>query len=344
MWLDNRYPRVSGLMSTDTVGRLAKYENQRQWQDVFSRNVALAINLIEWEGLPETCDAYFMEEMLLFTGKCCILYDPDWQAYLSLPCTIAAGQNIYYDHSYYKAYSLNYEKVFMAITHWNATLFDKFAQFSGGDTSPIKGVVFKDNYLEYPMIETIEMYTTKMVDAMRTIDVIAKQLKLPSIIETDEESKLAIQKAIGMIDENYLAIYANKSIAKALKESKVMLTGVQGQTLEAAWNHYNSLQAQYLTALGINNLNTSDKKERLLVDEVNSNNDSIQLNIAYRLDMRMHAAENYKAAFGQEISCKLRHDYEEAAMDSIMQNGGEGGGNSNYDDARGKQGSERQTV
>ena len=324
-------------MSTEIVSRLAKYENQRQWQDVFSRNVSMAVNLIEWEDLPDTCDAYFIEELLLFTGKCCILYDPEWGAYLSLPCTIAAGQNIYYDHSYYKAYSLNYEKVFMAITHWNASLFNKFAEFSGGDTSTIKGVVIKDNYLEYPLIETIEMYTNKMVDAMRTIDIVSKQLKFPSIIETDEESKIALQKAMAMIDENYLAIYSNKAIAKALKESKVMLTGVQAQILEAAWNHYNSVQAQYLTALGINNLNTSDKKERLLVDEVNSNNDSIQLNIAYRLDMRMHAAENYKAAFGKEISCKLRHDYAEQAEESIMQNGGVGGGNSYNDDARGKQ-------
>lgn len=334
MWLESMYPRMNGLLSTDTLSRFAKYQNELQWQDVFSRNVALAINLIEWEGLPETCDSYFMEEMLLFAGRCCILYDPEWNAFLSLPCTIASGQNIYYENSYYKAYSINYEKVFMAITHWNASLFDKFAQFSGAESTPVKGVVIKDNYLEYPLINTIETYTTKMVDAMRTIDVVAKQLKIPSIIETDEESKIALQKAISLIDENVIAVYTNKAITKALKESKVMLTGIQAQIIESAWNHLNSLQAQYLTALGVNNLNTADKKERLLVDEVNSNNDSIQLNMSYRIDQRLHACENFMYAFGMDISCKVRHDYSEQIVS--MTNGNKGvdtSGNSNNDDA-----------
>ena len=62
---------------------------------------------------------------------------------------------------------------------------------------------------------------------------------------------------------------------------------------------------ELLTFLGINNSNT-DKKERLLVDEVNSNNDFILVNIDHMYDERKRAVEEINKKFNLNITVDKR--------------------------------------
>lgn len=317
MWYTKRFP-FADMCLKDTSSRglrkLAEMENSRQWQDVFNRLVSIAINIFEWENLPETCDNYFLESVLLWNANACIIKDPKTNAFLSLPCTSSSNMNVYYENTYWKAFSVNYSERFLALTKWNKNIvadvtqgFDE--QTDQNITIPL-GVVCHDNPAEYPLIETVSIYTDKIVDTMRAIDVVTKQLKLGALIETDEDSKTAIQQAVNAIDANVIAVYARRDIAKTIKDSRAISVGSSPAVLESLWNHYNNLYSGFLTAFGINNLNTGDKKERLLTDEVNSNNEQIELNSAYRLDQRLHFCENFNSIFGTNISCRLRHEYE----------------------------------
>lgn len=309
-WVQKQYKFLHGTYDNKLLKKLAEYENNRQWQDVFNRLVSKAVNQYEWTGsVPETIDPYFFEEQLLFRGFACWVKLTD-DIYWSLPCVPVGTQNIYYEHNYYRAVSIGFSKEFRAITHYNKDVFDLINQIDSSNTAELDGCVCFDNTQKYPMIETISIYTDKIVDAMRTIDVLAKQLKIGSIIETDEDSKLAIQTAIAQVDQNVLAIYANSSIATKLKESKALMTGQAPTALVAAWNHLTSLWSEFNTAFGINNMNRTEKRERLLVDEVNANNEEVDLNEQYRLDQRLHFCENLKAAFGINVSCKLKHEVE----------------------------------
>lgn len=308
MWATSLYPFTRKILKSDskTLRKLAAYENDRQWQDVFNRLVALAENKYEWIGLPETCDQYFMEKILLWTGTCCIIYDNERGGYLSLPCVTASSQNLYYDSSYYRAVSLGYSKPFRAITHYNKDIFTKISTISTNITERL-GVVISDNQEEYPIINTIMMYTDKIVDAMRALDVASKQLKIPMLIETDESSKVSSQIAVKDIDENVMAIYAKKNLKDRMMETKSIPTGASPEIVVTLWQHLHNLQSEALTALGYNNQSNTDKKERLIVDEVNSNNQFITENTNYRLDSRKHACENLKACFGLDVSVKVRN-------------------------------------
>ena len=146
---------------------------------------------------------------------------------------------------------------------------------------------------------------------MRAIDTLAKQLKYSSIIETDEDSKVAMQQAIKDIDQNIIAIFASSAISTRLRESKAIPTNNAAAALTTAWNDLTSTWSEFNTALGINNMNRTEKRERLLVDEVNSNNQETKANGFYRLDQRLHFCENMKAAFGLDITCVERHPIEE---------------------------------
>lgn len=321
MWLRQYYPfmcgRSPGRNSKD-LRKYAEYENNRQWQDVFNRLVSIAINIYEWEGLPDTCDPYFLETILLWQAQACIIEDKKKGGFLSLPATPASQMNLYYQNTYWRAYSLGYSQKFLALNKWNKDIYKTAVTvIDEPDDSLPTGCVCLDNSMSYPLIETVRMYTDKLVDVMRAIDVKVKQLKLGFIIETDEESKTSIQQAIKDVDQNVLAVYARRDIAKAMKESKSINTGSTPMELETLWKHYDNIMSAFLTAFGINNLNTADKKERLLSDEVNSNNEQIALNAAYRLDQRLHFCENFNAVFGTNVTCRIKHSYIENDPDNL---------------------------
>lgn len=320
MWLRQYYPFMCGKNSarnSKELRKYAEYENNRQWQDVFNRLVSIVTNIYEWDGLPDTCDQYFLETILLCQAQACIIYDEKKGGFLSLPSTPASQMNLYYQNTYWRAYSLGYTQKFLALTKWNKDIYKKATPFiDETETLPI-GCVCTDNIMSYPLIETVRIYTDKLVDVMRAIDVKVKQLKLGFIIETDEESKTAIQQAVHDVDNNVLAVYARRDIAKVMKESKSINTGSTPMELETLWKDYDNVMSAFLTAFGINNLNTADKKERLLTDEVNSNNEQIALNAAYRLDQRLHFCENLNSVFGTNVTCRIRHSYIENDPDSI---------------------------
>lgn len=307
-WLQNRYKFLSGAYDHRLLKKLAQYENDRQWQDVFNRLVSIIVNQYEWIGdVPKTIDLYFFEEQLLFRGLACWIKVTD-DIYWGLPCVATGTQNIYYEHNIYRAISLGFREEFRAITHYNKDAFDLIQQFGVEQDAKYDGCVCFDNYQHYSMIETICIYTDKIVDTMRTLDVLSKQLKYGAIIETDEDSKLAMQTALRDIDQNLIAIVATNSITTKLRESKQIMLGNAPNALISAWNHLTSLWSEFNTAFGINNMNRTEKRERLLVDEVNANNQEIELNAQFRLDQRLHFCENLKSAFGINVSCKVRHE------------------------------------
>lgn len=309
-WAQKQYSFLHGTYDNKLLKKLAQYENDRQWQDVFNRLVAKAVNQYKWDGdVPNTIDPWFFEEQLLFRGFACWIKITD-DIYWSLPCVPVGTQNIYYEHNIYRAVSLGFTADFKAITHYNKDVFNLIQQIGQSNTAKYEGCVCLDNSQRYPMIETIRIYTDKIVDAMRTIDVLAKQLKISTIIETDEDSKMALQTAIAQIDQNVLAVYASSPIATKLRESKVLATGTSTQALVTAWNHITSLWSEFNTAFGINNMNRTEKRERLLVDEVNANNEEVELNDYFRLDQRLHFCENLEAAFGLKVTCEPKHQVE----------------------------------
>lgn len=68
------------------------------------------------------------------------------------------------------------------------------------------------------------------------------------------------------------------------------------------------IMSEFLTEIGINNANT-DKKERLITDEANANNNEIQLNAGYWLDNIKEGLEKANDMFGLDLSVELKNTY-----------------------------------
>ena len=72
------------------------------------------------------------------------------------------------------------------------------------------------------------------------------------------------------------------------------------------YQYVNSLWSEVLTFLGINNNSQEGKKERLVVDEINSNNQNISLNAQIGLLTRQEACKNFNEMYGTNIRCEMR--------------------------------------
>ena len=68
------------------------------------------------------------------------------------------------------------------------------------------------------------------------------------------------------------------------------------------------IMSEFLTEIGINNANT-DKKERLITDEANANNNEIQLNAGYWLDNIKEGLDKANEMFGLDLSVELKNTY-----------------------------------
>jgi hypothetical protein len=66
-----------------------------------------------------------------------------------------------------------------------------------------------------------------------------------------------------------------------------------------------SIIDEFLTEIGLNNANTS-KRERLIVDEVNANNNEIKANVQHWLDNINDGLSRANSLFGLNLSVSLR--------------------------------------
>ena len=74
------------------------------------------------------------------------------------------------------------------------------------------------------------------------------------------------------------------------------------------------LKNELLTYLGINN-NNNVKKERMVVDEVNANNEYTSINLDLMFDLRKRACKEINEKFGLNISVKKREVEENGKND-----------------------------
>ena len=100
-----------------------------------------------------------------------------------------------------------------------------------------------------------------------------------------------------------------------IADTKLNLDGITALDLKTKFlgqelmDYKHSVEAELLTFLGINNP-AVDKKERLITDEANSNNQLIQSFAEMQLEARRRACDEINAMFGLEISVELREPVE----------------------------------
>lgn len=288
MWLSNMFPWFD--YNTLSKKKVALYENDIEFQNMFYNLLNILMYSFSIEGLPDSCNERFFKLNLIFNGYAALIKDPDL-GYLSLgvrPTVNSSQLNIYGEYPDVMAFG------------WNGFNKQYTNYMYGTDNSDAEAVICRDNDMMYPMINIIWIYAKRLTDTMRTLDVTARKLKTPYFITCDEAQKSSIKKILEDVDFNQDSIIANRSTMP--NEFNVLQTGVQPESVRVLWEHYSNLESEIRTFLGINSAANLDKKERLVVDEAQANDILTDINIQYRLKSYQQFCDTVNNLWGLNIS------------------------------------------
>lgn len=269
---------VDKLKKSKLDKQLNQYLNTVTNQLLINKLSAVVKTLFKWDGLPDTIKSEYIEMALYTNGQACFFNDSKY-GFMALRCNSNRALNVYGYPVSYNAYGIGYQK-----------------------TVPVnKGVWIRNNINLIPMRDIVLLYANKLTEIYRTADINVQAQKMPWILAGDEKTRFSLQTILNDINDNKGAFIVDKSLD--LKGLQVLIT--QAPIVLAELMDYKSeILNDFLTELGINNA-AVDKKERLLTDEVNSNNQFIDLCGSTWLSTRQQAAEEINEMFGLNVSVSL---------------------------------------
>ncbi len=172
-------------------------------------------------------------------------------------------------------------------------------------------VMIWNNKFRKPTLPYVKYIVANLVNIDQAIKVNVNAIKTPFIFEGDEKQLLTFKNMYRDISNNEPVLYL-ASKANLDNTFKAHNTGVeyQGKNLTELYDAY---QSRLLTFLGLKSVK-SDKKERLVVDEANQNEEFKNIFFASQYDMRKQACklinEMYDLSIDVEINPLLREEKE----------------------------------
>ncbi len=256
------------------------------------RLIDIAMSVFEWKNLPKGVDPRMLEYWLLLNGFCVFFYDEDLkdsalaqnkapEGYAVLQAMIAGQWDMYNYPIERTAYSVN---------GLNVPLDES------------NSVLVFNNYIRIPMFPTLALYAKRLAEIDRTIDVNVMAQKTPKIIRCNDKQRLAFKNIAMQVDGNMYWIFGDKSINTDDIEVLDVTSPYVGNELQILKHQYWN---EALTYLGIENV-TTEKKERLVSNEVMSNMCDVEAQRFTRLNARKQACNEINEVFGLEVDCDFR--------------------------------------
>lgn len=262
---------------------MGKRENIKRnvvFQDYYARLKNIALSVFKWEGLPETCNARFLEECLYRYGQAIFIEDAD-MSYLNLKVTPACDLNVYEEPVAFTAFSVGYTKIYNA------------------DDC----VWIRNNYERKATENSILLFAERLTNIEMSWSVNVNAQKTPILVRTDDKTKLSLERIYEQYEGDKPVIFGAKALSE--KPLEVLTTGAPyvadklREEKRAVWN-------EALEFLGINTNPADKKKERLIVSEVDSNNEQIDIQVATMLLCRQQACEAINKKYGLNVSVSMR--------------------------------------
>lgn len=294
-----------GRKPKDSMFCESSYMNNRTYLQYYNRLTELAISMFEWKNLPDTIDPRFLE-MCLFSDGMCVFFKDDVLGYLALQVMIGGMLNVYRIPTDRTAYATNgYQQ----------------------KLNETNSIIIFNNYLHTNSMLDVEMFSKRLYNLDRAIDVNANAQKTPVLIQCDESQRLTMKNLYKQYEGNEPFIFGSKGLdANGLKVLQTGAPYVADKLYELKVQYWN----EALTYLGISNINTV-KKERMITDEVTRNQGGVVASRYSRLESRRQACKQINEMFGLDIWCDYREDFTnlveaETIDDTVGTDGSEGGG------------------
>lgn len=272
--------------------------NSRTYFDYLERFRKIVTAMFEWEGLPDSMDARYLELCLYYTGSAALLYD-DEVGFVNTRALGNGSINMYGVPSALECVSYDYRK--------NRKTY---VGFNENSSLTDEAILVMNTWDRTPTAGTLELFAMRLTEAERACDVNVKQQKFPRLILTSVSQQFTMRNIVNKIDNNELNIFGDKNVLspdqiRSIDTSAPFVADKLMDYKKEIWN-------EFLTFAGINNLDY--KRERLVTDETDSKNELINMNLQSFLAPRKKACEQFNEKFGKklgrEIDVKVRSDLE----------------------------------
>lgn len=258
----------------------------------FTQFFNLSLNIFKWENTGEI-ESRFIERTLIENGYCFVYSDPDY-GLVCMPCT-TVGLNIYN------------EPTQIQIT---SPLISKTLNASDG-------VLIYNNYTKTGLLPIIMNYVDRLTEIETTINTNIFLQKIPYILVGDKKIEKSIREVASQITSNEPIIIVKASLAENLQNLMLNTNFVAPDLYELK----QKIENEFLTFIGLNNNSQADKKERMLVDEINVNNDYINRNVDLLYNARELACKKINEKFGVNWKVVRQNNMSESLYKEV-DNGG----------------------
>lgn len=266
------------------------YYNKINYNKNLDMLLSLAINRFRWVGLPDSCDARFLEKALHRNGIATLSY-PQGEGVPVYTTLTAAPEGKY--------------NMYGIPTKWRAIGYDGLTNYEVTDEN---GELCYYSYSRINPWNALEQYARKMTHYERTEDVNLTQQMRPFIGIAPAEKRTELVNLLKQVQGGEPAILGDKGLEKLVDNIKVIDTKVPLITEELARCHQNVLN-QALLYLGIPHL-AFEKGERMIEDEARANTAPTNIMLLDCLNARREFADKCNRKFGLEIEVYFNEDIE----------------------------------
>ena len=277
--------------------------NDDTYFDYLRRMKMVALSMFEWK-LPKGMDSRYLERSLYYKGMATMFETPEF-GFINTQCSTNGYLNIYGLPSALMCNTFNG-------LHWYKKLFTQL----GEDEETIKKqreeecIFVMNDWEGMPTAFTIEQFAYRMYLAQRTADVNMSAQRTPVMVVCSDKQRLTMENLYSQYDGNQPFIFGdkdsniNENSLKSLKTDAPFICDKVIDYKKEIWN-------EFLQFLGVNSISI-EKKERLITDEANQNNEVIKLYLQSRLAPRQKACDQFNELYGltgdDKIEVRVRSD------------------------------------
>lgn len=258
----------------------------------------LALNRYKWENLPNGIESRYIEQMLYDNGECALFDHPDFGLTV-LRSSSRENLNIYGEPTKLSLTGFNEHRTVM---------MDECVRILNND-------------LGLPTQENILYYARRMAEIDDIIMQNLRQQRVPYLFATDENNSFSMKTLYDRIYQGEPAIFVDKETLNGQPENIMVIPTNAPYLVDKLQIQKQEMERELLTFLGINN--TLEKKERLLQDETNSNNQFIKMSSDIGFKQRQLACEMMNEMFNLNVTVRETQDefQEEVTNDGELYNG-----------------------
>lgn len=256
--------------------------NNSTYNMYLTRLCDLAISCFNWVDLPDTVNERYLELLLMKKGKC-IFFKDDVLGYIVTDVADNSKLNIYNEPIKRIAIASN--------GYYNDTLNEE------------NSVIIYNDYMHNVIYPILQMYAWRLYNITRVIDVNISAQRTPVTILCDEKNKLTMENMYMQYEGNTPFIFGNKNLDltnfKVLNTNAPMIGPQCYDILKNIWN-------DALMFLGYSPI--SDKRERMLTEELKQQFASSSSNYFSRLSARLQSCKYINNIFGLNVDVEFRQN------------------------------------